>query len=207
MSTTHDFTDNDYRIIKKETLYQGFFQLSRYTLQYRLFNQGWSNIFTNEVLERKSASAVLPYDPILDKVILIEQFRAGSLANPQSPWLIEIPAGLIEEGEEPAAVAYREAVEEANCKIVLLQPICELFVSPGGSNEYLNIYCGKVDARTIEGIHGLAQENEDIRVINIPLHEALAMLYAGRIKTAPALIALLWLQGQRQALQEKWLSP
>lgn len=206
MSSATSFTHDDYQIAKKELLFQGnFLRLVRYAIKHRLFNGNWSNTFNCEVLERKSAVAILPYDPLLDRVILIEQFRPGALADPQSPWLLEIPAGIIDENEKPEAVAYREMVEEAGCEALTLHPIFEFFVSPGGANEYLHLYCGKVDARTIEGIHGLADENEDIRVINLSADEAFTKLYTGHIKTVPALVALLWLQTHREQLKEMWL--
>src|SRR5579883_291418 len=128
------FSQNDYEIVKRELLYEGVFRLARYHIRHRTFRGEWTPVFTREVLERRSAVAVLPYDPILDQVVLIEQFRAGALANPQSPWLIEIVAGVYEEGEQPVDVAKREAVEEAGCKILDIHPISEYFVSPGGTN-------------------------------------------------------------------------
>ena len=133
------------------------------------------------------------------EIHLDKEFRAGSIEK-KSPWLIEIPAGVFDKDEEPEQVAYREALEEANCKILALLPVCEFFVSPGGSNEYLNLYCGKIDSRGIEGFFGLKNEQEDIRVINISTDEALQYYQEGKIKTAPAIIALLWLQLNRQML-------
>jgi ADP-ribose pyrophosphatase len=198
------FNNNDYEIIKREVLHQSIFRMVRYTLRHKLFCGGWSETFTREVLERYSAVAVLPYDPVLDRVILIEQFRPGSLADPNSPWLIEIPAGIITDNDAPDQHAYREATEETGCTLTALHPICETFVSPGGSNEHLHIYCGKVDASHVDGIHGLEHEHEDIRVINLSADEAFAAIATGKIKTTPALIALFWLQSQRKQMQEMW---
>ena len=199
------FSQNDYEITKREILYDGIFRLARYHIRHRKFNGDWSNAFTREILERKSAAAILPYDPILDHVILIEQFRAGSIANPESPWLLEIVAGVYTD-EHPADVAKREAEEEANCKILDIQPICEYFVSPGGSNEYLHIYCGRVDASEAGGVHGLAEENEDIRVIAVSTDEAYKMVQEGKIKTSPAIISLQWLLLNREWLKQLWQS-
>lgn len=205
MSINTTYTHNDYEIVARKVLHQGVFRLVEYTLRHHKFSGDWTEIFTREVLERYSAVAVLPYDPLLDRVILIEQFRPGSLKDPKSPWLIEIPAGVISKGEKPDELAHREAAEETGCTLSKLEPICETFVSPGGSNEYLHIFCGKTDARYIEGIHGLKHEHEDIRVINVPANEAFEALYAGKIKTTPALIALFWLQSNRRRLQETWV--
>lgn len=199
------FAHSDYEIVKRDIPYQGIiFRIASYQLRHRLFNGGWSDTFKMEVAERLSAAAVLPYDPLLDHVILIEQFRPGSLADPESPWLIEIPAGVLAGSETPEELARREAVEEANCNILAIEPICGYFPSPGASNEYLSLYCGKVDASHINGVHGLKHEHEDIRVINVPTDEAVDMLEAGLIKTSPAITSLLWLQIHRNRLQELW---
>lgn len=199
------FTHNDYEILKREVPYQGIFRMVRYHLRYRLFNGGFSNLITREVMERKSAAAVLPYDPVLDQVVLIEQFRPGALANPQSPWLLEIVAGVLDSDEKPEQVAEREAKEEAGCDVLDLYPVCEYFVSPGGSNEYLWIFCGRIDASDAGGIHGLEEENEDIRTFTLPAEEAFILLQEGKIKTSPAIISLQWLQLNREWLRQLWL--
>ncbi|MCW5618089.1 MAG: NUDIX domain-containing protein, partial [Nitrosomonas sp.] len=98
-------------ILDKKTCYQGFFRLDRYRLRHRLFNGEWSQPITRELFERGHAAAVLPYDPIRDEVILIEQFRIGALEAPGGPWLTEIIAGIIEAGETPEDVIKRESME------------------------------------------------------------------------------------------------
>ena len=203
-NTINSFTQNDYEIVKREVPYEGFFRMARYQLRFRLFNGGWSNTVMREVMERKSATGVLPYDPILDQVVLIEQFRPGAIANPQSPWLIETVAGVFEPEDEPAEIAAREANEEAGCEVLDLYPICEYFVSPGGSNEYFHLFCGRIDATNAGGIHGLAEENEDIRALILPADEAFIWLQEGKIKTSPAIISLQWLLLNREWLKQLW---
>lgn len=197
-------THNDYQILKREELYNGVFTLARYDIKHRKFGVGWTDVFSREILERKSAAAILPYDPFLDRVILIEQFRAGAHADPISPWLIETVAGIYNDGEDPAEVAKKEATEEAGCHILDIYPICEFFVSPGGSNEQLHLFCGRVDASDAGGIHGLQDEHEDIRAFALPAEEAFKMLQEGLIKTSPAIIGLQWLQLNRGWLKQSW---
>lgn len=198
------FSQEDYEVLKREVLYQGVFRLVRDTVRHRKFRGDWSNSYTREIFERNSAVSIIPYDPILDSVVLIEQFRAGALANPQSPWLIEIVAGIFNGNELPVEVAKRESIEEANCQILDIYPICEYFVSPGGSNEYLHIYCGRIDASDAGGIHGLEDENEDIRAFVMSSDEAFALVQEGKIKTAPAIVALQWLQLNKEWLKQLW---
>jgi len=146
----------------------------------------------------------LPYDPVLDQVILIEQFRAGALANPQSPWLLEVVAGIYRHADKPADIIRHEAAEEAGMELLDLYPVYEYFVSPGGSDEHFILYCGRVDASSAGGIFGLAEEHEDIRAFPLPLDEAIELLREGKIKTAPAIIALQWLQLNREWLRQLW---
>lgn len=155
-------------------------------------------------MERKSAAGLLPYDPILDQVVLIEQFRPGAFANPQSPWLVETVAGIYEPQDKPADIAQREAKEEAGCEVLDLYPIYEYFVSPGGSNEYFHLFCGRIDATNAGGIHGLVEENEDIRTLILSADEAFIWLQEGKIKTSPAIISLQWLMLNREWLKQLW---
>jgi ADP-ribose pyrophosphatase len=200
----NSFTQNDYEIIKREVLYKGFLRLARYQLRFRLFNGGFSQVVMREVTERRSAAGVLLYDPVLEYVVLIEQFRPGALANPQSPWLMEVPAGVYENGEKPVDVAKRETWEEVGCEILDIYPICEYFVSPGASNEYYSLYCGRIDASDVGGIHGMPEEGEDIQAVVLPADEAFTLLQEGKIKTSPAIISLQWLQLNREWLRQLW---
>lgn len=197
--------DQRFEILGKEIGYQGFFRLERYRLRHTLFQGGWGGELTRELLERGHAAAVLLYDPERDGVVLIEQFRIGALDAPGGPWLLEIVAGIMDEGETPEAVARREAMEEAGCPVLDLIPVCEYLVSPGGTSERIMVYCGRVDASKADGIHGLAEEGEDIRVQVVPYAEALAMLHSGRINSASPIIALQWLALHREEVRRHWL--
>lgn len=199
------FTQHDCEIVARETLYTGFLSMARYHIRFKLFEGGWSNTIIRELLERKSAAGVLLYDPILDRVVLIEQFRPGSMHDPKSPWLIEVVAGVFNPNENPADVVTREAQEESGCEVLDLYPICEYFVSPGGSNEYFSLYCGRIDASNVGGIHGLKEENEDIRTFTLSADEAFILLQEGKIRTSPAIISLQWLQLNREWLRQLWL--
>ncbi len=193
-----------FEIIHKAIPYRGFFQMEVYRLRHELFAGGWSPVIERECLERGHAVALLPYDPDRDQVVLVEQFRIGALEPFQGPWLLEIVAGIIGPGEVTAEVARREAQEEAGCTVQDLAPICQYYVSPGGTSETITLYCGRVDASQAGGLHGLDAEHEDIRVHVVSREEALAMLQAGRINSAAPIIALQWLALNYQELQARW---
>nr|VFK66746.1 MAG: ADP-ribose pyrophosphatase [Candidatus Kentron sp. UNK]VFK72198.1 MAG: ADP-ribose pyrophosphatase [Candidatus Kentron sp. UNK] len=193
-----------HEIIDKTTCYQGFFRLERYRLRHNLFAGGQSAILTRECLERGHAAAVLLFDPALDSLIMIEQFRVGAMEAPNGPWLLEFVAGIMEEGESPEAVVRREAVEEAGCEIQELVPALRFLLSPGGCSEEIHLFCARVDARSAGGIHGLVHEGEDIRVRVVAVSKALRLLEKGKITNATAIIALQWFALHRDSLLARW---
>ncbi|WP_262965125.1 NUDIX domain-containing protein [Methylobacter psychrophilus] len=194
-----------FEIIDKETVYSGFFRMEKYRLKHTLYAGGWSAEISREVFVRGSCVAVLLYDPHADKVILIEQFRAGAILQPDRAWLVEIVAGAIEEGETAEEVAYRESLEEAGCEIQELMVINEFYTTPGGAAERITLFCGKVDSTDIGGIHGLDHEDEDILVRAVDFDEAYFMLENNKIESAIPIIAIQWLALNKQKLKQKWL--
>lgn len=202
----HEFTSDDVEILEKSAPFAGYFRIDRYRLRHRLYAGGWSDDITREVFERGHAAAVIPYDPDADAVVLIEQFRIGALAAGHDPWLVEVVAGIIESGEDPADVVRREATEEAGCTITTLEPIGTVLLSPGGSSETLALYCGRVDSTRVGGVHGRADEGEDIRVLVQPFDQALSLLRSDQIMNANAVIALQWLALNREELRRRWLA-
>lgn len=196
---------DDVEIFQTETVWKGYFRMDRLRLRHRLFAGGWGPAITREVFERGHAAALLPYDPVRDEVVLIEQFRVGALTAGAEPWLVEIVAGIIEDGEGAEDVVRRETMEEAGCEVSELFPIMDVFTTPGGSSERIAIYLGRVDTQGVGGIHGLADEGEDIRVFAEPLDAAMARLAAGGIANVTAVAALQWLALNREQVRGRWL--
>lgn len=192
-------------VLEKTICFEGFFRIEKYRLRHRLFSGEWSHPLVREVFERGHAASVLPYDPIRDEVILIEQFRVGALAAPDGSWLLEIIAGMIEAGETAQDVVKRESIEEANCIIDDLIPLYDFFVSPGGTTERVALFCGRVDSTHAGGVHGAAEEGEDIKVHVVPLDTALTFLNSGKITSASAIIALQWLALNRAYVRTRWI--
>jgi ADP-ribose pyrophosphatase len=197
-------TDRGVVVLERAVAYDGHFKIIRYRLRHRLFAGGMSRELTREVFERGHAVAVLPFDPARNQVVLVEQFRIGTLGVVDEPWLLEPVAGIIESGESALDVARREAAEEAGLELLELVPACTYFASPGGSTETCRVFIGRVDAAGAGGIHGLADEGEDIRVHVVDLDTALEGLCGGGIHAATTVIALQWLALHRAELQERW---
>ncbi|WP_395274537.1 ADP-ribose diphosphatase [Enterobacter bugandensis] len=198
------FAKNDVEIIARETLYSGFFSMDLYRFRHRLFNGEMSGEIRREIFERGHAAVLLPFDPVRDEVVLVEQIRIAAYDTSESPWLLEMVAGMIEEGESVEDVARREALEEAGLVIGRTKPVLSYLASPGGTSERLSIMVGEVDATTAEGIHGLADENEDIRVHVVSREQAYQWVEEGKIDNAASVIALQWLQLHYQRLRNEW---
>lgn len=193
-------------ICKKEIAYSGFFRLEKYWLKHTLYGGGWSEEICRELFVRGGCVAILLYDPHTDEVVLIEQFRAGAILNPDNAWLIEIVAGAIEAGETAVDVAHREAFEEAGCVIQELMQISEFYTTPGGMAERITLFCGKVDSTQItDGVHGLDEEQEDILVRTVDFAEAYRMVESNEIDSAIPILAIQWLALNKHTLQAKWI--
>lgn len=193
-------------IIESQTVYRGFFRIDRYRLRHRLYSGGWSAEMSREVFVRGNAAAVLLYDPDRDTVVLVEQFRLAAHLAGYTAWQLEIVAGIVETDSSPVEVARRETREEADLAIIgELVPIHRYLTSPGGTTEVVDLFCGRVDSAAAGGIHGLADEHEDIRVVVKTLDEAMELVRNGTIANGFALFALYWLAAHRAGLRQRWL--
>ncbi len=198
-----EFGSDDFTIQEDAVICQSFYQLREVVIAHQRFEGGQVQI-KRDLFWRPDAVCVLLYDPAQDQVVLIEQFRIGTIDHPRSPWLLELVAGLVEPEEAIEEVARREAIEEAGADVLHLEHISRFTPSPGGVREYIDLFCGCVDARHIGGVHGLEEEGEDIKVHLFPSEVAFAMLKTGDIDNAAAIIALQWLQLNRHRLQNEW---
>lgn len=208
MSDIQQFSQEDMEIVAEKTLYKGFFTLKQIQFKHKLFAGGESEIVTRELLIKGAASAVIAYDPKADSVVLVEQVRIGAAYHPEpmrSPWLLELIAGMVEKGEKPEEVALRESKEEAGITVKNLTHCLSVWDSPGGTVERLHLFVGKVDSSQAKGIHGLADENEDIRVHVVKREQAYQWMCEGKIDNGIAVIGLQWLQLNYAQLQKRWL--
>lgn len=202
----------DYRhveILDKESVYKGFFTIYKYTVRFCKFDGDWSEVVTREVFERGESACVLLYDPNLNKVVLIEQFRIGAvdqIKKQGTPWLIEIVAGVIESNHSAEETVMKEAKEEAGFIINKFVKIAEYYVSPGGTTEKTHLFCAKIDAKNAKGIFGVAAEHENIRIVVVNCREAFTAVKIGKINNAATIIALQWLEINQKHLKKQWNS-
>jgi len=204
MSDTLNSVPRAVEIVERANCFKGFYKLDKVHLRHELFAGGMSREISRELFVRHDAVCVLPYDPVRDEVVLIEQFRVGALGKVDNPWLIEMVAGLIDREEELEDVAHREAQEEAGLAIGALWPITRYFPSPGGSDEYVHLYLGRCTSEGAGGLHGLEEEAEDIRVRVWSFDDAMQAVRDGQICNAATIISLQWLALNKDEVRGMW---
>ncbi|MBY5923423.1 NUDIX domain-containing protein [Ferrimonas balearica] len=188
-------------ILDREYLFRGFFNMEAVTFRHQRFDGHWSEPVRREVFERGDAAVVLPYDPVSDKVILVEQLRVPAARTSQTPWLLELPAGIIEADEAPESVARRELEEETGLTAHSLTFLYSYLPSPGACSERLYLYLAEVQApESGEALFGLDDEHEDILRHVVSREQAMAWVEDGTIDNASTILGLQWLALKREAL-------
>lgn len=192
------------KILDHSTVYSfgDMFRVMRSRLRHWRFDGTATEPLTRIYFDRGDSVGVLLYDPQQDAVILIRQFRYPVYAglDPEQradggikkAWLLEIVAGMVDEGLTVTEVANRELLEEAGFVVKdSLRPIAAVYPSPGGSSERIILYLAEVDYRSqIASGGGVAAEGEDIEVVVLPFREAMKMVASGEICDAKTIIAL-----------------
>ena len=200
----------DVTIVGAERVWDRRTKLDIVRFRHRRFDGTMSETRTWEVWRRGRAAAILPYDPVRDAVVLIEQFRFPALVAGCDPVLVELPAGMCDGDEPPETTAAREIEEEMHLTASGLTPIGTFILTAGGADETCAVYVGRVAAPPagpdglVPMVGGLASEHEDIRVRVWDAAKAEAAAFAGRIPNSIAALGLMWLAANRARLRRDW---
>ena len=181
-----------FKILNKKNIHNGFFKMNEVTLKYKKYDGTWSNEIKRELFGGAKVSAVLPYDPKNKKIVLIQQFRPGTISKDNNNYLDEVVAGIIDPGESPEEAEKRECLEETGCKINKLTNIQGYYPAPGSSESFFSLFLGEVDAPDKETIRGLENENEDILVKSYSFMDVKNKMENKEILNGLTLIALQW---------------
>ena len=188
------FTRKDVDVMENNQAYKGFFELRSLTIKHALYAGDSTEAIRRELFLRGKTVGVLLYDPENGLVGFVEQFRVGALEDEVSPWLNEIVAGILDPGFTAEQTAIKEVREETGLEVEKLEPIASYWMSPGGTDEKMHLFCGYTDLKNAEGHFGCRDEHEDIRFHVMPVKEALSKLAEGFFNNATTTIALQWLQ-------------
>jgi len=190
----HKYSSQDVSIESQDEVFSGFFKMLRFTLRHKLFCGDWSKPIQRELFKREAAVGVLLYDPVNKLIGLVEQFRIGALDKKNGPWLFEVVAGMVDAEESLEEAALREVHEEVGIENIQLHPIYEYWVSPGGTNERMHLYCGIVDLTGPSGSRGINEYSEDIFLHIISQDDLSLCIEGGQCDNAATTISLMWLQ-------------
>ncbi len=195
-------TSEDVIVHRHDRVYIDYFGMEEIDLQHRQHDGSMGPILRRNGLMQGSAVVVLPYDPLRDTVLLIEQFRPPVfLIEDPEPWMWEPVAGMIDPGESPQAAARRETMEEARIELDALEFAGGAYSSSGSSTEYVHLFVGLGDlAKTVEN-GGVKAEGEDIRSQILPFSEFMAMVDGHAFKDLPLLSLAHWLARHRDKLR------
>jgi ADP-ribose pyrophosphatase len=181
----------------------GFFGLEILDLAHRRFDGTMSLRISREVFVSGDAVTVLPYDPVRDRVLVVEQFRTGPLGRGDPlPWQLEAIAGRIDPGETPEDAARREALEEAGLMLGRLERVADYYPSPGAMTEYIYSFVAICDLPDgVAGIFGAEEEAEDIKGHLLGFDALMAAVAGGEMSNGPMILTALWLQRERIRLR------
>ncbi|PIE42406.1 MAG: ADP-ribose pyrophosphatase [Gammaproteobacteria bacterium] len=179
-----------YTIHHEEIAYDGFFKFNRFDVSFETFTDGAIEHVIRECGRKGDIVAVLPYDPVTQEFLMVEQFRIGPAARGEHPWTLEIVAGFMDiEGESPLQTARRELTEETGCTAKSMHKLISYSPGPGGSAALITIFIAEVDVNEMVKYSGVSEEGEDICVHRLPLEKMREKTYAGQHGNATTSIA------------------
>lgn len=189
------YNSDEVKIQSREYLFRGFIQVEKVSLQHRLFNQTeYTPILQRELIHRPEAAGVLIYDDAQQKFALIEQFRVGAMDDSNSAWQLEIIAGVLDGDESPESCIRRESLEESGCEIDELEHLFSFYPSAGACSELFHLYSAQAHLPEQGGVFGMPNEGENIQLHLIDYSEVTHLLTNGRLRNAPVIMGLQWLQ-------------
>ena len=199
----HAAGTDDLTITQADPPYGRFFRFQALDITHRQFDGTRSATLRREAFVGVDAAVLMPYDPVRDRVLLVEQARLGPhMRHDPNPWMLEPIAGIIDARETPEGAARREAVEEAGLTLTALEDAGRFYVSPGASSDYFYSFVGLCDLpKTAPYVGGLPDEGEDLRLHPMSFDAALALADSGEIATGPALYLLYWILRHRDRLR------
>jgi nudix-type nucleoside diphosphatase (YffH/AdpP family) len=179
------------RLVEKETVWKGFVHMQKLIFDQRM-PDGRTMRIVREVHDHGSAAAILLYDPKRDSVVMVRQFRPAAFVNGDPSFMIEVPAGLLDDDDAADAIR-REAMEESGYAVEKVEYLFDMYASPGTLTEKVSLFVARINLDVQAGNGGgLEDEGEDLEVLTYGLDEAFGMIASGEITDSKTIILLQW---------------
>ncbi|WP_062218650.1 NUDIX domain-containing protein [Aureimonas sp. D3] len=184
MSIAHRVRVEDVTLLSDD-----WFVLKKTVLSYQRGDGSWQRM-ARETYDRGNGATILLYDPERRTVILVRQFRYPAFVNGHDDFLIETPAGLLDQAS-PEERIRAETEEETGFRVRDVREVFDAFMSPGSVTERLHFFVARYEAgdRASEG-GGLLEEGEDIDVLELTIEEAMGLIAAGAIRDGKTIMLL-----------------
>lgn len=203
-------TDLAVALGEKELLWQhpqDFLSLYRMSYGHDVIGSSLRHQSTHIVVDKPPACMVLPYDPVRNTVLLIEQVRSGPVFAGMKPdTTFEICGGVVEDGEKLEVTARRELMEEAGLEALVLEKVMSWWVTPGWSTEMMHLYCAQVCLDASVGMFHSDGGNEATRSVVLTAEDFVKVQDRGQLNTATAIIAAQWFARHHQEVRARWRS-
>jgi nudix-type nucleoside diphosphatase (YffH/AdpP family) len=191
--------DGRITLVEKQTVWKRFVHMQTLVFDQKM-PDGRIIRIDREVHDHGSAAAILLYDPARNMVVFVRQFRPAVFMNGEPAFLLEVPAGLLDDDNAEDAIR-REAMEESGYAVESVKYLFDMYASPGTLTEKVSLFFGRIDLDIKAGEGGgLDSEGEDLEVIALSLDDAFAMISTGEITDAKTIILLQWAMLNRQTL-------
>lgn len=194
------YTTQDCKILSTETLFSGFIQVEKMTISHRLFQQEKQIEIQRELIQRPHAAGALLYNDQQRRFALIEQFRVGAIRDPESPWQLEVVAGVLDGDESPECCIRRECKEESGCEVQHLTHLFSFYPSAGACSELFDLYAAECELPAYGQVFGVSDEGENILLHIFEYEHVHELLTSGRLRNAPVIMAMQWLAQHIQSI-------
>jgi nudix-type nucleoside diphosphatase (YffH/AdpP family) len=182
------------KVERRRLILDDFFKVEEVYLSYEKFDGSMSPIVRRLNFERGDSVAAVLHHKERNSVLLVNQFKYPSYGKGPG-WITEVVAGMIDPGESPEDAVRREILEETGYRTEKLVHISTFYVSPGGSSERIFLYYTEISGTgPSEKGGGLAEENEDVKLVEIPVDALFRQVERGEIADAKTILGLIWLR-------------
>jgi ADP-ribose pyrophosphatase len=181
------------KIKSSKIIFHEFLKVEKSLLTWERFNGRMGREHTRYVVRRGDSVGIVPFCAESNRVVLVNQFRFPALRDEEDGYLWEIPAGMVNDGEDPAITARRELQEETGLMCESFEHLISYYLSPGLLDEKMHLFYALIPhCKGLKRVGGNPEEDEDLRLQVFKRKEVLRMIRHNEIIDAKSIASLLY---------------